>query len=186
MKSTISDDYGGAYFVLAFEVEEVDALGATVGSADGFDVDADNLAELADDHEFAGLTDEVDAGNLADLGRGLHVDDALAAEELEAVLVDVGALAVAAIRDREDEAEPNSQNGNPSKINPEKVKGFRARILTVNFPAFTSNPPQLHHQKTTPNHPFLPKPPAKNRVPPPPKNYCRSAPLRPGFWLPRG
>jgi hypothetical protein len=37
--------------------------------------------------------------------------------------VDVGALTVAVIRDREDEAEPNSQNsqnGNSSKINPEK------------------------------------------------------------------
>jgi hypothetical protein len=26
---------------------------------------------------------------------------------------------------------------------------------------FTTNPPQIHHQKTTFNHPFLPKPPAK-------------------------
>jgi hypothetical protein len=47
------------------------------------------------------------------------------------------------------------------KINPKKWHVFRARILTVNFPVFTSNPPQLHHQKTTSNHPFSPKPPAK-------------------------
>jgi hypothetical protein len=33
--------------------------------------------------------------------------------------------------------------------------------VTVNLPAFTSNPPQLHHKKTTSNHPFSPKPPAK-------------------------
>ena len=26
----------------------------------------------------------------------------------------------------------------------------------------TSNPPQIHHKKTTSNHPFLPKPPAKS------------------------
>jgi hypothetical protein len=26
---------------------------------------------------------------------------------------------------------------------------------------FTSNPPQIHHKKPRPNHPFLPKPPAK-------------------------
>jgi hypothetical protein len=33
--------------------------------------------------------------------------------------------------------------------------------MTVNLPAFTSNPPQIHHQKTTFCTPFLPKPPAK-------------------------
>jgi len=54
------------------EVEELDALGATAGGADGFGVDADDLAELADDHEFAGLVDEVDAGDLPDLASGLQ------------------------------------------------------------------------------------------------------------------
>jgi hypothetical protein len=62
------DDYGGGYFVLGFEVEELDALGTAAGGADGFGVDADDLAELADDHELAGLVDEVDASDLADLG----------------------------------------------------------------------------------------------------------------------
>ena len=33
--------------------------------------------------------------------------------------------------------------------------------MTVNLPAFTSNPPQIHHQKTTFCTPFLLKPPAK-------------------------
>ena len=66
------DDYGGGYFVLGFEVEELDALGAAAGGADGFGVDADDLAELADDHELAGLVDEVDAGDLADLASGLQ------------------------------------------------------------------------------------------------------------------
>ena len=102
---------------------------------------------------------------LPTLGGGVHVDDALAAAELEAVLVDVGALAVAVLRDREDEAKPNSQNGNPSKINPEKWHVFRARKLTVNFPAFTSNPPQLHHQKTTSNHPFFRQNPRQKQGP---------------------
>src|SRR4030088_2381022 len=32
--------------------------------------------------------------------------------------------------------------------------------MTVNLPAFTSNPPQIHHRKTTFCTPFLPKPPA--------------------------
>ena len=42
------DDDGGGDFVLVFEVEELDALGAAAGGADGFGVDADDLAELAD------------------------------------------------------------------------------------------------------------------------------------------
>jgi hypothetical protein len=48
--------------------------------------------------------------------------------------------------------------------------------VTINFPAFTSNPPQLHHKKTTSTHPLLPKPSAK-AGPHPPKKYCK-APLR--------
>jgi hypothetical protein len=34
------DDYGGGYFVLVFQVQELDALGAAAGGADGFGVDA--------------------------------------------------------------------------------------------------------------------------------------------------
>ena len=52
--------------LLEVEVEEFDALGPTAGGAEGFGVDADDLAELADDHKLAGLVDEVDAGDLAD------------------------------------------------------------------------------------------------------------------------
>jgi hypothetical protein len=33
--------------------------------------------------------------------------------------------------------------------------------MTVTLPALTSNPPQIHHQKTTFCAPFMPKPPAK-------------------------
>ena len=35
--------------------------------------------------------------------------------------------------------------------------------MTANVPAFTSNPPQIHDQKTTFCTPFLPKPPAKTQ-----------------------
>jgi hypothetical protein len=49
------------------------------------------------------------------------------------------------------------------KINLGKVNIFRAGKVTVNLPAFTSNPPQIHQQKTTFCTPFLPKPPAKTR-----------------------
>jgi hypothetical protein len=40
---------------------------------------------LADDHHLGDVVDEVDAGDLADFGGGLHVDDALATAGLEAV-----------------------------------------------------------------------------------------------------
>jgi hypothetical protein len=38
------------------------------GSADGFGVDADDLAELADHHQLAGLVDEANAESLPALG----------------------------------------------------------------------------------------------------------------------
>jgi len=41
--------------------------------------------------------------------------------------------------------------------------------MNVNVPAFTSNPPQIHHQKTTFCTPFLPKPPTKRVKPAPEK-----------------
>src|SRR5277367_2927232 len=51
--------------------------------------------------------------------------------------------------------------GNWSKINPGKWQIFRAGKVTVNLPAFTSNPPQIHHQKTTFCTPLLPNPQQK-------------------------
>jgi hypothetical protein len=107
------------------KVEDLDALGAAASGADGFGVDADDLPELADDHELAGLVVEADTVTLPIFGWP---------------------------------STPNSQNGNPSKINPEKVACFSSLKPDRQL---TSNPPQLHHQKTTSNHPFLPKPPAK-------------------------
>lgn len=89
---------------MGFEVEELDAHRAAACGADALGVDTDDLAELADHHQLAGLVDEIDLRHLAVLRRGLDVDDALAATGLEAVLVDVGALAVAVLRDRQDEA----------------------------------------------------------------------------------
>jgi hypothetical protein len=127
----------------------VDALSAAAG-ADGFGGDADDLAELADDHEFAGLVDEVDARDRADLGGSIPVDDAIAAAGPVAVLVDVGALTVALPRDREDQAEPNSQNGNPSKINPGKVAWFSSPKTDHQLPGF-------HQQSTTTS-------PSKNHI----------------------
>ena len=62
------DDGGGGYFVVGFEVEEMDARGAAAGGADALGVDADDLAELADHHHLRGVVDQVDAGDFADLG----------------------------------------------------------------------------------------------------------------------
>lgn len=62
-----------------------DAGGAAAGGANGLGVDADVLADLADDHHLCGVVDEVDAGDLADCGGGLHVDDALATAGLGAI-----------------------------------------------------------------------------------------------------
>jgi len=98
------DDDGGGDFVVGVEVEELDAGGGAAGGADGLGVDADDLAELADEHHFRRVVDQVDGGDLADLGGGLHGDDALAAARLQAVGVDIGALAEAVLADGEDEA----------------------------------------------------------------------------------
>jgi hypothetical protein len=109
-----------------------------------------------------------------------------AAAGLEAVLVDVGALAVVVLRDREDEAEPNSQNGKPSKINPEKVACFSSSNTDLQLPSFhqqstTTSPPKNHIQP-----PVFAKTPSKNKVPPLPKIIAKAPPLRAGFWLLRG
>ena len=49
----------GGDFVLILKIEEPDAPGAAAGGADGFGVDADDFAKLADCHELAGLVDEI-------------------------------------------------------------------------------------------------------------------------------
>jgi hypothetical protein len=49
--------------------------------------------------------------------------------------------------------------------------------MTANVPAFTSNPPQIHHQKTTFCTPFFPKPPAKTPVIQPEKKLLQKCSL---------
>ena len=44
------DDDGGGDLVVGFQVEEADALGGAAGGANGLGVDADDFAELTDDH----------------------------------------------------------------------------------------------------------------------------------------
>ncbi len=106
--------HGGGDLVVVVEVEEADAGGGAAGGADGFGVDADDLAELADDHQLGGVVDETDADDLAGLfirRGGFHVDDAGSAAGLEAVAVDVGAFAEAVFTDGEDEAGGEAEFG---------------------------------------------------------------------------
>jgi len=51
------DYHGGGYLVVGVEVEELYAHGGAAGGADGFGVDADDLAELRDDHHLRGVVD---------------------------------------------------------------------------------------------------------------------------------
>jgi len=51
------DYHGGGYLVVGVEVEELDAHGGAAGGADGFGVNADDLAELRDDHHLRGVVD---------------------------------------------------------------------------------------------------------------------------------
>jgi hypothetical protein len=46
---------------------------------------------------------------------------------------------------------------------------FEAKKLTAKTPRFTTQPPRLHHQKTTIKHPFFAKNPAKHHKPTPKK-----------------
>ncbi len=55
--------------------------------------------------------------------------------------------------------------------------------MTVNFPAFTSNPPQIHHQKTMFCTLFLSKPPAKQVNQPRKKILQKASPSRGGCSL---
>ena len=119
------DDGGAGDLVVGLEVQEADAGGGAAGGADALGVDADDLAELADDHHLGGVVDELDADDFSDLGVGLHVDDALAAAQLQAVGVDGGALAVAVLGDGEDEAggEARAQPNGSLFVEPRSLLG---------------------------------------------------------------
>jgi len=66
-------------------------------------VDANDLAELADDHQFAGFIHEHDGCGFSDLRSCLEIADPLGAAGRETVFVDIGALAEAVLGDGEDE-----------------------------------------------------------------------------------
>ena len=76
------NDDGGGYLVVGLQVEQADALRGAAGGADGFGVDADDLAELADDHQLRGVVHQLNAADAADARGDGHVLDALAAAGL--------------------------------------------------------------------------------------------------------
>src|SRR5262249_55409901 len=73
------------------------------GFADVLGVDADDLAEVADQHGFRRLIHQHDRDHVAVAGRSLHVDHAFAAARLEAIFIDGRALAVPILGDAKDE-----------------------------------------------------------------------------------
>jgi hypothetical protein len=82
--------------------------------------------------------------------------------------------------------EPHSQNGNPSKINPERWHVFRARKTTVNEPAFHQQPTTNSPAKSHVLHPVFAKTPSKNGVTPHQKKTTAKAfPLPVGSSLPQ-
>ena len=64
------DDGGAADLVVGFVVQQTHAGGGAAGGPDTLGVDADDFAELADDHHLGGVVDELDACDFADLGVG--------------------------------------------------------------------------------------------------------------------
>jgi hypothetical protein len=76
---------------------------------------------------------------------------------------------------------PNSQNGNPSKINPEKVACFSSpnpdHQLTSFHQQSTTTSPQKNHVQS----PVFAKTPSKNKAPPPQKITAEAPLVEQGF-----
>jgi hypothetical protein len=116
------DEYGGGYFVLGFEVEELAALGAA-GTAR---MDLVSMRMI--------------------LPNWLMTMSSLVSStsSMPATLPTLGVVFKIEFPKWESLKNKSGKSG----------MFFEARILTINPPASTSNPPQLHHQKTTSNHPI--------------------------------
>src|SRR2546426_1418344 len=97
-------DYdGGCHAVAGLDLQQAHALGGAAGFADGAGVHADDLAVLADQHDFGVFRHLGDAHDFAVARGGLDIDHAGAAASLQAVFVGGSALAVAILGDGENE-----------------------------------------------------------------------------------
>src|SRR5579885_843583 len=98
-----SNYYGCGYAVTWFQLQQADALRVAARFADRGRIHANDLAVVADQHDFGLFIHLRDADDLADpLGR-LQVDDAFASAVGEAVFVGGGALAKSVLGDAQDQ-----------------------------------------------------------------------------------
>src|SRR5260370_3179634 len=93
----------GCHFVPGFQIQQTYTLSRATGLANLRGVDADDLAEVADEHGFRRFVYEHDGHDVAVAGCGLDVDHAFAAARLQAVFVHRGAVSVTVLSDAEDE-----------------------------------------------------------------------------------
>src|ERR1700753_1764241 len=70
------DDHRCGNLVFFLKMQQADALRGPASSADGLGIHANDLAVLADDHEFRGFIDQQDGAHLAVARRRLDVDNA--------------------------------------------------------------------------------------------------------------
>src|SRR5262245_2327933 len=87
--------------VALLELDDAHALGGAAGLADVLDLDANELASLRDQQELVGVRHRLDARHRAVLVGDLDVDHARSAAALEPVLLDLRALPVAVLGDRQ-------------------------------------------------------------------------------------
>src|SRR5579864_7593188 len=92
------------HLVAFFHAHQPHALRGPAGLADLARFDANDLAVARDDHQVGVFFHREDRYHFADSGRHLHVDHALAAARREAILLELGALAVTVFGNRQDEA----------------------------------------------------------------------------------
>src|SRR6185437_3975267 len=87
------DDDGGSYPVAVLEVQQMYPLRRAAGRTNLFGIDTNDLAELADDHQFGMLVNEQNCCRLAHLRGGFQIVDALCAARSQTILVNIGPFA---------------------------------------------------------------------------------------------
>src|SRR5712672_2993365 len=76
-------------------MQQANTLRGPPGSTDGLGINADDLAVLADDHQFRGFIDQQDRAYFPVASSRLHINDAPATTGLQTIFIYVGAFAVA-------------------------------------------------------------------------------------------
>ncbi len=97
------NDHRRRHPVSGFDIEQAHTLRRTPRLADEFRFDADDLAVLADQHNFGVFIHLRDADDLAVPLRSLHIDHPFAAAGNQTILVSWGTLAISVFRNGQDE-----------------------------------------------------------------------------------